>query len=78
MRYADGTVELKITLNLLADDLEGELQMSSALSSWSDAASLFRRESLDELGNGLGILTLRSNFRVPDKEVFFRYYVSLR
>lgn len=74
----DGTIELRFTLNLLADDLEGTLQMSPAMVSWSDGSALFSRESLTEIGGGLGVLTLRSNMPLAEEELFFRYHMSER
>lgn len=74
----DGTIELRFTLNLLADDLEGTFQMSPEMASWSGGSTLFFRESLTEIGGGLGVLTLRSNTPLVDEGLFFRYHISKR
>ncbi|MDB4618075.1 CotH kinase family protein [Akkermansiaceae bacterium] len=74
----DGSVSLALTVNLLADDLDGEVQISNGLENWQNGESVFLPVTLTELGNGLGLLTLRAAAPLAGEKLFVRYYVTER
>ncbi|MGC6427132.1 MAG: CotH kinase family protein [Akkermansiaceae bacterium] len=71
----DGSVLVTLTLNLRAEDVIGELQIGTSLQGWQNAEPTFRRESLTELSNGLGVLTLRASVPLLNEKLFVRYHV---
>lgn len=74
----DGSILVTLTLNLLADDLDGEIQLGTGLETWANGGSTFIRESLTEIGNGFGLLTLRAPAPLGNEKFFVRYHVTER